>query len=74
MRCSDLSSWGTSSLPDASMTLSRRPPAMPSASFTAPSSGRVRLRVIAQAASEPSIRLITPNTIDNVPVQASVLR
>lgn len=74
MRCIDLSSCVTSSLPDASMLLSSRPLAMPSASFTAPSSGRVRLRVIAHAASEPSTRLSTPNTIDNVPVQDSVER
>lgn len=56
------------------MLLSRRPPAIPSASFTAPASGRVRLRVMAHAASEPSIRLSTPNTIDKVPVQDSVAR
>lgn len=74
MRCIDLSSCVTSSLPDASMLLSSRPLAMPSASFTAPSSGRVRLRVMAHAASEPSTRLNTPNTIDNVPVQDSVER
>ncbi|MNI63797.1 hypothetical protein D3C73_1191990 [compost metagenome] len=61
-------------MPEASMTLSRRPLAMPSASFTAPAKGRVRLRVIAHAASAPRIRLSTPKAMDRVPVHASVAR